>query len=110
METHALVVFIHQNRHIRKASFKLNYDNSIPFQNQLFSKHDKAIAPHPATISMSELLTCTTHPRSVFSELADKHKIWLGKATVSPSSNTTYYASDPAARLHVWKPQYQGPL
>ena len=85
--------------HIRNASHKLNYDDSTPEAAFLCSKHDEMVPPHPATISSIGLLTCTTHPRSVFSELSDKHKIWLRQAIVSPSSNVMYI-SDPAGRLH----------
>jgi hypothetical protein len=42
-------------------------------------------------------LTCTTHPRSVFGELTDNHRLWLGEATRnSPSPSDKIYASDPA--------------
>ena len=82
---------------VRKASNKLNYNNSIPEAAFLCSKHDESTAPHPATISRTGLLTCTTHPRSVFGgELTDKHKIWLGEATVLPPSDGAY-ACDRAA-------------
>ena len=77
---------------IRKASHKLNYDNSTPEAAFLCSKHDETTPPHPATISRTGLLTCTTHPRSVFSELTDKHKIWLGEAVVLSPSDYTYCA------------------
>ena len=40
-------------------------------------------------------MTCTTHPRSVFNKLTDKHKIWLGE--VLPSSASAY-ACDPAGK------------
>ena len=82
---------------IRKVSHKLNYNDSIPEAAFLCSKHDETTAAHPATISRTGLLTCSTNPRSVFSELTDKHKIWLGAVTVSPPSDGAYYASDPAA-------------
>ena len=65
--------------HIRKASHRLNYNNSIPEAAFLCSKHDDAIPPHPARISNTGLLTCTTHPKSIFSDLTDQHKIWFGK-------------------------------
>ena len=65
--------------HIRKASHRLNYNNSIPEAAFLCSKHDKTIPPHPARISNTGLLTCTTHPKSIFSDLTDQHKIWFGK-------------------------------
>ena len=81
---------------IRKASHKLNYSNSIPEAAFLCSKHDTTAAPHPATISHSTgVLTCTTYPRSVFNELTDKHRLWLGKATTSTSDGVC--ASDPGA-------------
>ena len=68
---------------IRKASHQLNYNNSIPEAAFLCSKHGTTTVPHPATISHStQLLTCTTHPRSVFSELTDKHRLWIGKDVV----------------------------
>ena len=65
--------------HIRKASHRLNYSNSIPEAAFLCSKHDETIPPHPARISNTGLLTCTTHPKSIFSDLTDQHKIWFGK-------------------------------
>ena len=71
---------------IRKACHKLNYNNSIPEAAFLCCKHGTSAAPHPATISHStQLLTCTTHPRSVFSDLTDKHTLWLGKGAASTS-------------------------
>ena len=65
---------------IRKASRRLNYDNSIPEIAFLCcnAKHQDATL-HAATISSSGLLTCTTHPASVFSEMTEEHKIWFGK-------------------------------
>ena len=65
--------------HIRKASHRLNYNNSIPEAAFLCSKHDETIPPHPARVSNTGLLTCTTHPKSIFSDLTDQHKIWFGK-------------------------------
>ena len=64
---------------IRKASRRLNYNNSIPKTAFLCSnaKH-RDTALHAATISSSGLLTCTTHPASVFSEMTEEHKIWFG--------------------------------
>ena len=64
--------------HIRRASHRLNYNNSIPIASFLCSQHDETTPPHPATISNTGLLTCTTHPQSVFSELTDNHRLWLG--------------------------------
>ena len=72
--------------HIRKASHRLNYNNSIPVAAFLCSQHDGSTSPHPATISNTGLLTCTTRPRSVFGELTDDHRLWLGGT----------YSSDPA--------------
>ena len=63
---------------IRKASQKLNYNNSIPEVAFPCSKHLPS-ALHPATVSDSELLTCTTHPGSVYNDLTEQHQIWLGK-------------------------------
>ena len=83
---------------IRKASSKLNYNNSIPEAAFLCSKHNESTTLHPAVISRTGLLTCTTHPRLIFSELTDKHKIWLGESTVLPSSSGGTYACDSAAR------------
>ena len=82
---------------IRKASTKLNYNNSIPEAAFPCSRHDESTALHPAVISRTGLLTCTTHPRSVFGELTNKHKIWLGEPTVLPSSSGGAYACDPVA-------------
>ena len=77
--------------HIRKASHRLNYNNSIPEAAFLCSKHDETAPPHPATISNTGLLTCTTHPRSVCSDLTDEHRLWFGET--APSDRT--YSSDP---------------
>ena len=74
---------------IRKASHKLNYNNSIPKAAFLCnnSKHE-VTSLHPATISDVGLLTCTTHPRDVFSEITEQHRVWLGKS-MSPVSDST---------------------
>ena len=70
---------------IRTASHKLNYKNSIPKAAFLCSEHQDS-CPHPAVISNDTgLLTCTTHPRSVVSQMTDKHRIWLGKSKASLS-------------------------
>ena len=69
---------------IRKASRRLNYNNSIPEVAFLCSNH-QATPPHPATISSCELLTCTTHPASVFNEMTGHHKLWLGDQVSGPS-------------------------
>ena len=63
---------------IRKASQKLNYHNvdSVPEVAFPCSNHDKT-ALHPATISSTGLLTCTTHSR-ICSEMNEHHQIWLG--------------------------------
>ena len=63
---------------IRKASQKLNYNNSIPEIAFPCSKHLPS-ALHAATISVSGLLTCTTHPASTYNDLTEQHQIWLGK-------------------------------
>ena len=63
---------------IRKASQKLNYNNSIPkvtFPCSFHLPNDL----HPATISESRILTCTTHPRSVCNDLTAEHQLWLGE-------------------------------
>ena len=63
---------------IRRASQKLNYHdvNSIPEVAFPCTNHDNT-ALHPATISSTGILTCTTHPR-VCSEMNKHHQIWLG--------------------------------
>ena len=65
---------------IRKASRRLNYYNSIPKTAFLCSsaKHQDTTL-HAATISSSGLLTCTTHPASIFSEMTEEYKIWFAK-------------------------------
>ena len=77
---------------IRKASRRLNYNNSIPEIAFLCSnaKH-RDTTLHPATISSSGLLTCTTHPASIFSEMTEEHKIWLGKDALVSSNSTGMY-------------------
>ena len=76
---------------IRKASHKLNYNNSIP--NAAFlcnnSKHEAQTSLHPATISEVGLLTCTTHPRSVFSKMTEQHRLWLGKVNLASALDFT---------------------
>ena len=65
---------------IRKASRRLNYNNSIPDTAFLCSSAEhRDTTLHAATISSSGLLTCTTHPASVFSEMTEVHKIWFDK-------------------------------
>ena len=67
---------------IRKASQRLNYENSIPNTAFLCSSAEhRDTTLHAATISSSDLLTCTTHPGTVFSEMTEEHKIWFGKDT-----------------------------
>ena len=66
---------------IRKASQKLNYHNvnSIPEVAFPCTFHgNTALHPslHPATISSTGLLTCTTHPR-ICSEMNEHHQIWF---------------------------------
>ena len=58
---------------IRKASQKLNYDNSIPQVAFPCSKHEDL---HPAIISSSGLLTCTANPR-VYNEMTEQHQLWF---------------------------------
>ena len=71
---------------IRKASQRLNYNNSIPSVAFPCSGH-KDTPLHPATPSDNgKLLTCTTHPATVCSEMTDQHRLWLGTANASPSS------------------------
>ena len=65
--------------HIRKASRRLNYNNSIPEAAFLCPEHDETTPPHPAVVSNTGLLTCTINPRSVGSNLTDQHKFWFGK-------------------------------
>ena len=72
--------------HIRRASYRLNYNNSIPVASFLCFQHDETTPPHPATISNTGLLTCTAHPRSVCCELTDNHRLWLGETTCSSPS------------------------
>ena len=72
--------------HIRKASRRLNYNDSTPEAAFLCSKHDETTPPHPATISKRELLTCTICPRSVCCSMTKRHALWLGKAS-SDSAN-----------------------
>ena len=67
---------------IRKASRKLNYNNSIPEIAFVCSRHQPS-SVHPATLADADLLTCTTHPGSVCCEMTEGHKLWLGKATAA---------------------------
>ena len=72
---------------IRKASRKLNYNNSIPEIAFVCSSHQPS-SLHPATVADADLLTCTTHPGSVCCEMTESHKLWLGRA-VTPSTDTS---------------------
>ena len=74
--------------HIRKASHRLNYNNSIPEAAFLCSKHDETTPPHPATISKHDLLTCTKCPGSVCCRMSEKHSVWLGNITPSSSDSS----------------------
>ena len=58
---------------IRKASQKLNYRNSIPEVAFPCLKHDDL---HPATISSTGLLTCTSDHRFC-SEMSEQHHLWF---------------------------------
>ena len=61
---------------IRKASQKLNYNNSIPEIAFPCKKHGDL---HPAIISENgRLLICTSDCR-VYSEMTEQHKLWLGQ-------------------------------
>ena len=73
--------------HIRKASRRLNYDDSIPEAAFLCSKHDETVPPHPATFSKHKLLTCTNSPGTVCCHMTEKHALWLGKASTSSSNS-----------------------
>ena len=72
---------------IRKVSRRLNYNNSIPSVAFPCSGHmDTPL--HPATISDSgKLLTCTTHPATVCSEVTELHKIWMGNGLLKGESD-----------------------
>ena len=60
---------------IRKASQKLNYNNSIPEIAFPCPKHDDL---HPAIISGNGRLLICTSDRRVYSEMMEQHKLWLG--------------------------------
>ena len=61
---------------IRKASQKLNYNNSIPEIAFLCPEHDDV---HPAIISEDGRLLICTSDRRVYSEMTEQHKLWLGQ-------------------------------
>jgi hypothetical protein len=61
---------------IRKASLKLNYNNSIPEVAFPCTKHDDL---HPAIISENGRLLICTSDRRVYSEMTEQHKLWLGQ-------------------------------
>ena len=72
---------------IRKASQRLNYNNSIPSIAFPCSGH-KDTPLHPATLSEDEkLLICSTHPAKVCSEVTEWHKIWIGKRLLKDGSD-----------------------
>ena len=60
---------------IRKASQRLNYNNSIPEVAFPCLKH-KGL--HPATCSKNEFLICISD-RRVYNEMTEQHKLWLGQ-------------------------------
>ena len=73
---------------IRKASQRLNYNNSIPSVAFPCSGH-KDTPLHPATISDSgKMLTCTTHPATVCSEITEQHQLWFGTMSSASSSRS----------------------
>ena len=74
---------------IRKASQRLNYNNSIPSIAFPCSGHcDTPL--HPAILSEDEtLLVCSTHPATECSEVTEAYRLWLGTSAASPSSSST---------------------
>jgi hypothetical protein len=63
---------------IRKASQRLNYNNSIPeiaFPCNC-TKHDDL---HPAIISENQRRLICTSSRRVYNEMTEQHKLWLGQ-------------------------------
>ena len=73
---------------IRKASQKLNYNNSIPEIAFPCPKHEDL---HPAIISENgRLLICTSH-RRVYSEMTEQHKLWLGHKGIAASRNVYFF-------------------
>ena len=77
---------------IRRASRMLNYNDSIPESAFLCSKHQDS-ALHPAIMSSCGLLTCTSQPASIFSEMTEGHKLWFGKGSSDLDSHTGEFAS-----------------
>ena len=74
---------------IRKASQRLNYNNSIPSVAFPCSGH-KDTPLHPATISENgKLLTCTTHPATASCEVTDQHRLWLGTPAAASATSST---------------------
>ena len=74
---------------IRKASQRLNYNDSIPSIAFPCSGHEDTPL-HPATISDSgKMLTCTTHPATVCSEITEQHRLWIGTSASSSCSKNT---------------------
>ena len=74
---------------IRRASRRLNYTKSIPEVAFLCAEH-QFTSLHPATIGDCSLLTCTTHPASVYSSMTERHKLWLGKIGESLVGTISY--------------------
>ena len=71
---------------IRKASRRLNYNNSIPTVAFPCSGH-RDTPLHPATVSDNgKLLICSSHPTTVCSEVTEWHKIWIGKRLLKEGS------------------------
>jgi hypothetical protein len=65
---------------IRKASQKLNYNNSIPEVAFPCTKHDDL---HPAIISENQRRLICTSNRRVYSKMTEQHKLWLGQKGTS---------------------------
>ena len=69
---------------IRKASQKLNYNNSIPEIAFPCPKHNDL---HPAIISEDGRLLICTSDRRVYSEMTEQHKLWLGHKGIATFRN-----------------------
>ena len=68
---------------IRKASQKLNYNNSIPEVAFPCPKHDDL---HPAIISENGRLLICARDRQVYSKMTEQHKLWLGHKGIPNST------------------------
>ena len=73
---------------IRKASQKLNYNNSIPEIAFPCTMHDNL---HPAIISENEKFLICTSDCQIYMEMTEQHKLWLGHQGIPLGMYNIFY-------------------